>query len=309
MITAPKTFRIATTLTALLVLSVSALTAAETNATRKIDKADAAIAGASQIPPEMITRKTKPDTPCLAMSADNVLYELKQKQKLTLVDVRRAEEFARLNIPGSVNIPIFAIKSKSFLKSSPIILVNEGYGYRNLEQEVRRLTMRGFQVSILDGGLPAWKRKGGQLSGDIFALEDMKNISPQVFFKEKDNENALVVDISPQRTEASSQLLPDAKHLPILDDSGGSMLELRQLVSKYKNKSFFSVLIFNASGKHYTKAEKILDRMKLDAVYLLGGFEGYQNYLEGLQLSWKPRDNRMKTVSNCKPCGQKEEEE
>ena len=169
--------------------------------------------------------------------------------------------------------------------------------------------MRGFQVSILDGGLPAWKRKGGQLTGDIFALEDMKDISPQVFFKEKDNENALVVDISPQRTEASSQLLPDAKHLPILDDTDGSMLELRRLVSKFKNKSFFSVLIFDASGKQYAKAEKILNRMGLDAVYLQGGFDGYLKYLEGLQLSWKPRDSRIKTVSNCKPCGPIEDEE
>jgi hypothetical protein len=157
--------------------------------------------------------------------------------------------------------------------------------------------------------LPAWKRKGGRLTGDIFALEDMKNISPQVFFRQKDYENTLVVEISPYRSEASRQLLPYARHLPILNDADDSMPALRQLISKYKKKSFFSVLIFNASGKQYAKAEKILNHMGLNAYYLQGGFAAYQKYLEGLLLSWKPRGSRMKTVGNCKLCGGQVKEE
>ena len=300
MITAPKTLCIATTLTVLLVLSISGLTAAETNATNS---------NICQIPVGLITRESRHYEASLAVSVKTVLYTLKQKQKLTLVDVRRPEEFAGLNIPGSINIPLYAIKTKSFLKSTPIIIVNAGYDHRQLEQEVRRLAERGFKASILVGGLAAWNRKGGRLTGDIFALEDMKNISPKVFFRQKYYENTLVVEISPHRSEASGQLLPYARHLPILDDADGSMPALRQLISKYKNKSFFSVLIFNASGKQYAEAEKILNRMGLNAFYLQGGFAAYQKYLEDLQLSWKPRGSRIKTAGSCTPCGQKAKEE
>jgi rhodanese-related sulfurtransferase len=300
MITAPKTFCIANTLTVVLVLSIFGLTAAET------DAADSSIC---QIPVELIIPDSRHYDASLAVSVKTVLYTLKQKQKLTLVDFRRPEEFARLNIPGSINISLHAIKTKSFLKSTPIIIVNAGYDYRRLEQEVRQLTKRGFKVSILDGGLPAWKRQGGRLTGDIFALQDMKNISPQVFFRQKDYENSLVVDISPHRSEASRQLLPHARHLPILDDADGSMPGLRQLISKYKDKSFFSVLIFNASGKQYANAEKYVNRMGLNAFFLQGGVAAYQKYLEELQLSWKPRGSRIKKAGSCTPCGQKAKEE
>ena len=51
-----------------------------------------------------------------------------------------------------------------------------------------------------------------------------------------------------------------------------------------------------------------MNRMGLDAFYLQGGVAEYQKYLEGLMLSWKPRDSRMKTVGNCKPCGKEAED-
>ncbi len=49
--------------------------------------------------------------------------------------------------------------------------------------------------------------------------------------------------------------------------------------------------------------------MGIDTYNLQGGIAGYQKYLEGLLLSWKPRDSRMKTVSNCKPCGSESEDD
>ena len=83
----------------------------------------------------------------------------------------------------------------------------------------------------------------------------------------------------------------------------------RLFMAKNKNKAFQSVVIFNETGAQYEKAEKTMSRMGIEAFYLKGGLAGYQKYLEGLLLSWKPRDSRMKIVSRCKPCGEKAEEE
>jgi predicted sulfurtransferase len=76
-----------------------------------------------------------------------------------------------------------------------------------------------------------------------------------------------------------------------------------------KNKPFQSILIFNESGEQYEKAELIMSRKGIETFHLKGGVAGYQKYLEGLLLSWKPRDSRMKTVSNCEPCGEKKDAE
>jgi len=134
-------------------------------------------------------------------------------------------------------------------------------------------------------------------------LDAMKAVSAQVFFRAKDYENTLVLDISSQRSAASSQLIPYAKHLPVLVDPDGSMLGLRKLMTK--KKPFHSIIIFSETGEQYAKAEKMMKGMGIETYNLQGGVAGYQKYLEGLLLSWKPRDSRMKTVSNCKPCGEK----
>ena len=224
------------------------------------------------------------------------------------MDVRSRQDFERLYIPGSINIALYAVKTKTYLKSAPVVFVNEGFRYAELEAECRRLAERGFQVFILDGGLPAWQRKGGKLTGDLFALDEMASVPPQVFYREKDYENTLVIDISPARSEASSRLIPYAVHVPVLAGSDASAAELSNLIAKNKNKPFQSVVIFNETGEQYEKAQKIMSRMGIEAFHLKGGLAGYQKYLEGLLLSWKPRDSRMKTVSKCKPCGSKSEE-
>ncbi len=261
----------------------------------------------SKIPDELIARKLKKHDPSLAISVEAVLYKLKRNQPFTLVDVRRREDFERLYIPGSINIALYAVKTKSYLKSVPVVLVNEGLCYAALENECQRLLERGYKVSILDGGLPAWKRRGGQVVGDLFALDDMKTVLPRVFFRAKDYVNTLVLDISSQPSEASGRLIPYAKHYPVLDTSDGSLLHLRRLLKK--NKPFQSIVIFNETGEHYEKAEKIMITAGIEAFYLLGGAADYQKYLDGLLLSWNPRDSRMKTVGNCKPCGAKTEDE
>jgi len=202
----------------------------------------------AKIPDELIVRSLKQHDPLLAISVEAVLYKLRQNQALTLVDVRSIQGFERLYIPGSVNIPLYAVKTKTYLKSAPVVLVNGGFRYAELENECRRLAERGFQVSILDGGLPAWQRKGGELAGDLFALDEMTSVSAVAFFREKDFENTLVIDISPARSEASSRLIPYARHVPGLAGSGAQAAALSKLMAENKNRPFQSVVILNETG-------------------------------------------------------------
>jgi rhodanese-related sulfurtransferase len=256
----------------------------------------------THLPQELIAQNLKMHDDSLAISVMEVIHEKRKNRDATIVDIRSKKDFERLHIPGSLNIPLYAVKTKTYLKHTPLVLVNEGINYIPLVSEAQRLAGLDFDVYILDGGLPAWHRRGGALTGDLLVLEEMKTISPKIFFHEKDDENTIVIDISPTRSDTSMRLVPCAKHLPLLDNNTDAMAAIVDLVSIKENKPFHSLIVFDESGVHYETAKRILNRLSIEAFSLQGGLLAYQKYLGDLLLSWKSRDGRMKTVGNCRPC-------
>jgi rhodanese-related sulfurtransferase len=263
----------------------------------------------SEIPENIFKRNGKQHDASMAISPDTVLYKFKQKQKITLVDVRNSQDFERMHIPGSLNIPLHAVKTKVFFKSFPVVLINEGFHYSPLVSECRKLKDIGFKAYILDGGLLTWNRKGSRLVGDLFALEDMKTVTPRVFLREKDYKNTLVIDISPVQTELSKQLMPFSAHIPVSADPGEWFRKLDRIITSHKDYPFLSVVVFNKTGEGYGSVNNILAGAGANAFYLQGGVGGYNRYLEDLMLSWRPWDNRIKTNRKCGICVEEIEED
>lgn len=244
----------------------------------------------------------------MAISLDTVQYKLKQKQKITLIDVRNPEDFTRLHIPGSINIPLHAVKTKFVLKSFLIVLINDGFQYSLLATECLKLRDMGFKAFILDGGLYTWNRAGSRLTGDLFVLEDMKTVTPRRIFREKDFQNILMIDISPVQKEASMKVMPPSKHLPVLVEPCEWARKIERICASHKNQPFFSILVFNETGDGYGRANKILTGLDLNVFFLQGGVAGYRRYLKDLMLSWQPLDSRIKTSRKCVTCVKKIEE-
>ncbi len=243
-----------------------------------------------------------------AMPVEKVRYQLKHRQTITLVDVRRPEDFERLHIPGSLNLALHAVKTKDFLKSSPLVLVNDGFHHTPLEIECRRLRKLGFDASVLDGGLRAWNRMGGPWVGDLSALPDMQTVAPRIFFLESRSENNLMLDISPVRSEASRNLVPDARHLPERADTDRWETALKRVLSHHTFQPFGSILVFNESGEGYERFAMLTERMGVDAFYLQGGIAGYKRYLNNLARLRQPRNSRMVADNTCGPCNGEAEE-
>lgn len=89
-----------------------------------------------------------------------------KEASLTLVDLRSAREYANAHIPGSLNIPLFALKAQDFLKTRRILLVNDGLLTPAIQEEAGRLGNAGFvSVRFLSGGVRAWQWAGGQVEG------------------------------------------------------------------------------------------------------------------------------------------------
>jgi rhodanese-related sulfurtransferase len=254
----------------------------------------------ARIPPELIAKRLKEPDHSLLVSAESVLSKIEHKQKIVIVDVRNPTEFETVRIPGSINIPLYFIKSKAFLKLKPLVLVNSGYPYSQLERECKSLRNNGFKVSILTGGIISWHRKGGPLKGDLLALNEYTKISPRIFFQEKDYSDRIVLDVSKEHTRASKKLIPYAIHIPFFNNPNFDDLRVA-VMNKADHKNF---LIFNENGDHYEKIEKIMQKKGLEnTFYLTGGLNAYERYLQHLILSRKPRESRIQRIDKCSNCG------
>ena len=256
------------------------------------------------IPPELILRKLRKRDPAFAISVESVLRKLKKKEKIVLVDVRNREKFEKFRIPGSINIPLFAIKTKTFLKHKPLVLINEGYHYSPLERECKRLRDSGFTaVWVLNGGLNAWREKGATLNGDIFAQKELNRVPPQIFFEEKNYENWVVIDISRSESSEGYYLIPHAIAIPFIDNAGKFVSSIKRVMERHEKTPFLCFLILNENGEQYEKIEKHIEEVGLRNIfYLKEGLMGYKGFLKQQALMRQPKEHSRKTLKKCPSC-------
>lgn len=265
------------------------------------------IASTSIIPSELIAGKPKKHDHSLLISAQSV-QSLKKGQKVILVDIRSKEEFKNVSIPGAINIPLHFIKSKAFLKSKPLVLVDGGYPDRQTEETCKALRHAGFRVSILSGGLLAWYRQGGPVKGDLLALNRYKNIAPLRFYQEKNRKDQIIIDVSEKQYAESIKLMPNAKHIPVQVSSQTAVSQVEKSILKQNINPLFPVVIFNQTGERYEPIESIIKKAGLKNVYFLkDGLKGYQKFLKHLALSRQPRESRIKAANRCGNCGPRKE--
>lgn len=251
------------------------------------------------IPDELLAGKLRKRNPAFAISLKSVL----QKQGIIIVDVRDKKSFEKFNIPGSINIPLFAIRTKAFLKTKSLILVNEGYNYSQLEQECERLRKSGFKVWLLNGGLYFWIQKGAPVKGDAFAQKELNKIPPRIFFAEKDYENWIVIDVSFSNDPKASSLFPQSISVPYINNEKEFILAFENTVEKHKDNPFIFMLICDEKGEQYPKVESIVKEIDAKNVFFLkGGIEAYRNFIEQQALIRQAKDHSGRMPKKCARC-------
>lgn len=238
------------------------------------------------------------DSGSLYLSVESLSSMLKRKQDIVLVDVRGEEAFQKFWIPGSLRIPLFAVKTKDFLKEKPFVLIAEGYPDSSLEQGCRHLRETGFKRAfILSGGLNSWKEKNGPLEGDVFSRQDVNKVPPRVFFKEKDSMNWLVIDISSPFTEP---VIPRAVRLPYAGNREKFVSGLKRAIEENPGPSSRALLICDEKGQDYSSLEPLIRKSKIRRVfYLSGGLEAYKVFLH---LREEASRSSKEVVQKCVSC-------
>lgn len=253
-----------------------------------------------KIPSELLTGKNVRLDPSFFVTPDMVMQRM-DANDVIVVDVRRPEEFETFRIPGSINIALFAVKTRSMLAGKAVVLVNEGYRYLRLERECKKLRKAGFDISILAGGLNRWRRAGGRIEGDPFAIRTLNRMPANVLFEEKDCANWVFVDAAPKNEPALSKLMPYAKAIPFSGGGIGFAAELKKIMSG-KNPLTF-VAIAGTDGKGYSAMESVLSKGKVkDVFFVQGGAAAYRRFLENQTRMWEQADRRRVTVEKCSRC-------
>ena len=253
--------------------------------------------------PQSIASTVKKRNPAFAMSVEAVLHKKSEKQPVTLIDVREKDRFEKANIPGSINIPLYAVKTKTYLKSTPLILINEGYNYDPLERQCAHLRKAGFQVWILNGGLYGWKQGGGPLNGDHFAQAELNKVPSPIFFTEKAYEEWLIIDIRSSKKAQASSLIPKAIHIPYSKNTAVFTSRLQKAIAPLKINPLRSLIFFNETGEDYNTIEKVIRNAGYkEAFFLKGGLAAYERFVTNLALIKQARDNSKRTIKRCLNC-------
>lgn len=260
---------------------------------------------ASEIPDFLIKRNKTSIDPDLLLSAKDAQKRLNSgsRNNMMLVDVRSSESFNKVRIPGSINIPLFALKTKTFLKTKQLVLVNEGYGYHKLVKECKRLRKEGFKsVCIMKGGLNAWQKAGEQLDGDIFVRKELNKIPPQSFFEDKDYGDVVAVNVYSSEFPEEDTLIPGTINIPLSDDVTELMKDLKRKIATNDERALLYVVIVSEDGLIYESIEGTLEKRITESIfYLKGGLKGYREFLKHQALILQPK-KVVKTKGGCPSC-------
>ncbi|MBN1931012.1 MAG: rhodanese-like domain-containing protein [Desulfobacterales bacterium] len=253
----------------------------------------------SEFPDTLVLLKKIKIDPAIFVTEGEAQKSIKSKNPPFLIDVRSRTDFEKIRIPGSLNLPLYSIKTKIILKTRPAILFNEGCNNSLLMKECRKLNDLGFKAKIMYGGLNSWRKNKGGLEGDFFAGKKINRMSAGILNQEKDYTNWILIDVSEIRDPDGSNLLPGSIHIPFKTDQKLFSKQIR--TTAHPNNPFSSILIFNEKGKDYEKIENSLSDIQ-NIFFLENGLNGYREFLRKQVLIWNKDKKAKIAVKKCASC-------
>ncbi len=241
----------------------------------------------------------------LVTQVTTLMQKISQGDKLFMVDIRPAKAFSQFKIPGSLNVKASLIKTKAFLKTRPVILIHQGFDHRELISKAKDLNTKGFNVSVLQGGIAAWKHKGGTLVGNPFSFKTVNTILPRDFFAGKTQEDWLIIDVSSQGSKKTT--IPEAMVLSAGKSAEKSKNDtttrIGHILTSTKMSETASIIIFDESGSNYAGImEQFPVHYRHKVFGLTGGSNAYQDFTTTHMLANRPKSERTKEIGNCEPC-------
>lgn len=228
----------------------------------------------------MVSSEKSLDLSCF-VSANDAYGKL--KSGWMTVDLRAKPVFEKFRVPGSINISIHALKSRSFLKKRKILLIDDGFNIAHLASLCQNLKSEGFSsVAAVFGGVVQWHQSGFPLEG--YVPRDLKfaSMSSDQFFQMKDEAFLHVIGVSLKSDVMTQTLFPQNVSVVGWKSAGKA---LGELIAKHKNTQDLVAIIFiDRDGKSYEKNIGAIQKKDYPIFFLTGGVDSYQDYLGKQQM-------------------------
>jgi len=202
-----------------------------------------------------------------------------QQGQTTVVDLRSDDQHAEWHVPGSLNIPEYAVKTKAYLKSKPLVLIDDGLSNAALVSACKTLLATGFKnVSIVEGGARRWKQIVGPKEAKKI-VDPMRLITPKQYLTVINEYQWLVVALDVDLTEVKGSF-GQSNYAAYSDDGRGLSHQIDQLKRKRGNSNNYRLLVVSQDGENYSKLDGKILESQLGSIYFMnGGLEEYRNYL------------------------------
>lgn len=231
------------------------------------------------------TRKDRDWT--LYVYAEEAAQLVREPDRATWVDVRSEKAYERNRIPGSIRIPLYAVKTKGFLRSRPVVLVDEGVGSAMVEEEVRKLRDGGEgNLSIWHGGLNAWRELGGRIEG--VGTEPVNQLPPAALQDIPFSTDWLVVGSGVER-----QRLPEDAVAIGFDVAREDEFVSSINAALAERPKVLSVLIATSGGERYDAMADAASKVDAFVCFLEGGWSAWERQR---QLSDSIREGKTAVV-------------
>ncbi len=249
-------------------------------------------------------RQVEGRTVSLLTPPTTLMQQIRQSQAVFMVDTRLQNEFTQFKIPGSLNIPAALIKTKAFLKTRPVVLIDKGVAHTDLLFLAKALNTKGFTVSVLEGGLAAWRQKGGALVGNPFSIRQMNEINARTLFAGQAKEEWLIMDFSVNPLKPHP--VPKAVTIKSPGPDGKQQNFVQSFLNSHEITGTSAIIIFNETGQDYDALKQQFPAPVRHKVFTLsGGLAAYGKFLTSHRLATRSKIQRTKTAGECEPCSKK----
>jgi rhodanese-related sulfurtransferase len=218
---------------------------------------------------------------CYVAASEAVAWS--RRPDVAVIDTRSTAAFETLRIPGAMNLPSRVLRTKTFLRSKRILLVDEGWSGAELEETCRTLRGQGFErISILEGGLRAWAGEGGSLEGSPAARLALDRIPPDGLFRATRENHWLVVDVS-QGGVPESIALPGTQRI---DFDRGRLAFRNDLIRAIRERQpsaegALFVAFADDDGAAVPEIERAIEGLEIRHRWMLdGGWRAYAAFRE-----------------------------
>jgi rhodanese-related sulfurtransferase len=258
-------------------------------------------AAASPPPTFDVAKSRRRDRSCFV--APDAVAKQSKANPFTLVDVRSANDFEQMRIPGSLNIPLHLVKTKAFLKTRNIVLINEGRTSVDLEDSCRSLKQAGFQqVSILENGLYGWGVRKKPLEGDSSVTRTLNKLKPGELFAERAYDDWVVINLSGApgtNTRETQNALPRKVVTLKTTSKAIPIAEIRSAIRAQEQTNPNARIVIAAdSDAVYQKLERELSGGHADVFYLVGGLSKYREHVT-MQIAARGGKDKPAKLSAC----------